>query len=130
MRQPQGEGQHAALTLERFIQLASKGAYVRGLKSALATALSILLPLPSLRRLARRLRDAHESHENGMRRLRAIYAAMTPTERDDRGLIDHPRRAAIAAAAGVEPMDVSQLRRNFEAANRVLAMPAAGTARR
>ena len=118
------------MTLEQFIQLASKGAYVRGLKSALAAALSLLVPLPAFRRIARRLRAGRESHANGVRRLRAIYAAMTLAERDDPGLIDHPRRAAIAAAAGVEPMDVSQLRRSFEAANRVLAMPAAGTATR
>ena len=130
MRQHQDQGKHAALTLEQFIQLASKGAHVRGLKSALAAAFSILVPLPSVRRLARRLREARESHANGVRRLRAIYAAMTPAERDDPRLIDHPRRAAVAAAAGVEPMDVSQLRRTFEAANRVLAMPPAGTARR
>ena len=130
MRQNGAQHRGDALTLDQFIQLASKGSVAAGMRLALATVLAILIPLPALRRRAGRLRHERASRINGARRLQAIYAAMTPAERADPGLIDHPRRAAIADAAGVEPMDVSQLRRTFEAANRARAMIAAcGAAR-
>jgi len=53
-----------------------------------------------------------------IRDMRAILAAMTAEERDNPDLIDHARRAAIAHAAGCEPMYVSQLKRTFNAARR------------
>jgi signal recognition particle GTPase len=121
MPQPGDQHQPGALTLEQFIQLAAKSSYVGDVRSKLATLLATLIPLPALRRRASRVRHERDTQKNAVRRLYAIYAAMTPAERGDPGLVDHPRRAAIAAAAGVEPMDVSQLRRSFEAVNRALS---------
>ena len=130
MPHDQSQAQRAAFTLEEFIRLASKGSYLLGVRAAMATALSTLVPLPAFRTLARRVREERQSQTKGVRRLQAIYAAMTPAERRDPSLIDYPRPAAVAQAAGVEPMDVSQLRRKFEAANRACAIIAASRAAR
>ena len=123
-RHPQEQSGPNGLTLEPFVELAARGSGLARVRWTLVSVLCRVMPLPVLRRA----RDRDQSLLRGVRRLRAVFFAMTPEERDNPALVDHPRRAAIARAAGVEPIDVSQLRRNFEAARRAGAAVAAGRA--
>ena len=110
------------MTLEQFIAMAARGTRLTRLRCGACTVLAAVVPVPALRGRLRNVRDRDRSLLDGVKRFRAIYAEMTPAERDDPSLVNHGRRAAIASAAGVEPMDVSQLLRGFRSANRAQAI--------
>jgi signal recognition particle subunit SRP54 len=50
-----------------------------------------------------------------IQRIQGIIDSMTPAERNDPSLIDISRRRRIASGAGVDPADVSQLVKQFDA---------------
>jgi signal recognition particle subunit SRP54 len=50
-----------------------------------------------------------------IKRIQGIIDSMTPAERSDPSLIDISRRRRIASGAGVDPADVSQLVKQFDA---------------
>jgi signal recognition particle subunit SRP54 len=50
-----------------------------------------------------------------IKRIQGIIDSMTPLERGDPSLIDIPRRRRIAAGSGVDPSEVSQLVKQFDA---------------
>lgn len=54
--------------------------------------------------------------EGQMKRMRAIYDSMTPTERKKPDLIQHSRRRRIAVGAGVQAPEVGQFIKQFETA--------------
>lgn len=69
--------------------------------------------LPGMGGMAQMIGDLDA--DNQLRRLIGIIDSMTPEERrDPKGLIDHSRRRRIAAGAGVEPHEVSDLVKQFE----------------
>ncbi len=63
------------------------------------------------------LRDAMNNEDTaaGMRRLSGIINSMTPAERRNPKLIETGRRVRIAKGAGVEPQEVTQLVKQFDA---------------
>ena len=62
-------------------------------------------------------------------RLRTIYRAMTPDEQADPRPLTVARRQQVADAAGVEPMEVSQLIRTYLSATRAIAQVSAADRR-
>lgn len=55
----------------------------------------------------------------------AVLDAMTPAERRDPSIIDAVARLRIATAAGVDPLDVAELLRQFESLTRAMKRIAA-----
>ena len=56
-----------------------------------------------------------QESQKEMRKLVGIIDSMTPKERRDPKMIDNPRRARIARGAGVEPRQVNEMVKQFDA---------------
>jgi hypothetical protein len=121
MKEPAGKLPDDPLTLEEFIGLAARESIGARVGRSLARVAAPLVPVPSVRAKLRRIVEHHHSALEGVRKMRCIYGAMTPVERANPLIIDHARRGEIARVAGVEPMEVSQLVRSFDAAKRAQA---------
>jgi signal recognition particle subunit SRP54 len=70
--------------------------------------------IPGMSQMTEMMGDV--DHEKDMKRLFGIIDSMTPAERKSpTKLIDQPRRRRIAAGAGVEPREVADLVKQFDA---------------
>jgi signal recognition particle subunit SRP54 len=70
--------------------------------------------IPGMSQMTEMMGDT--DHEQDMKRLFGIIDSMTPAERKSpTKLIDQPRRRRIAAGAGVEPREVADLVKQFDA---------------
>lgn len=71
--------------------------------------------IPGMGDLAKASSMAGPEMEKMMGRMRSMYDSMTKAERRRPALIEHSRRRRIAAGAGVQPQDISQFLKQFEA---------------
>jgi signal recognition particle subunit SRP54 len=71
--------------------------------------------VPGLNQLADNLQEGGVDADHEVKRLQGIIDSMTPDERRDPHKIDISRRRRIAAGAGVDPSDISQLVKQFDA---------------
>jgi signal recognition particle subunit SRP54 len=70
--------------------------------------------IPGMSQMTEMMGDV--DHEQDMKRLFGIIDSMTPAERKNpTKLIDQPRRRRIAAGSGVEPREVADLVKQFDA---------------
>lgn len=85
--------------------------------------------LPGMSSLGRQLNLNEGDMEKQVNRMQAIYNSMNKKERLNPDLIEHARRRRIAQGAGVQPHEVAQLVKQFEAARDMMrAMGGAGIA--
>jgi signal recognition particle subunit SRP54 len=72
--------------------------------------------IPGMGGLTKQLDEEGVDHEQDMKRIFGIIDSMTPVERRHPGrLIDQSRRRRIATGAGVEPHEVNELVKSFDA---------------
>lgn len=71
--------------------------------------------VPGLSQLADNFQEGGVDADREVKRLQGIIDSMTPDERRDPHKIDISRRRRIAAGAGVDPSDISQLVKQFDA---------------
>jgi signal recognition particle subunit SRP54 len=71
--------------------------------------------VPGLNQVAANFEEGGVDADREMKRLQGIIDSMTPEERRDPHKIDISRRRRIAAGAGVDPSDISQLVKQFDA---------------
>ncbi len=83
--------------------------------------------LPGMSSLGRQLNLNEGDMERQVNRMQAIYQSMNKKERLKPDVIEHARRRRIAQGAGVQPHEVAQLIKQFEAARDMMrAMGGAG----
>jgi signal recognition particle subunit SRP54 len=83
--------------------------------------------LPGMSSLGRQLDLREGDMENQVNKMQAIYNSMSKKERLKPDLVEHARRRRIAQGAGVQPHEVAQLIKQFDAARDMMrAMSSTG----
>ncbi len=75
---------------------------------------SIMGMIPGMGNIAKQLGDMDLENSDEVRQIKAMVASMTPKERENPDLLNNTRKRRIAAGAGLDPMQVNRVLKQFK----------------
>jgi signal recognition particle subunit SRP54 len=75
---------------------------------------SIMGMIPGMGNMAKQLGDMDLENSDEVRAIKAMVSSMTPKERDNPDLLNNTRKRRIAAGAGLDPMQVNRVLKQFK----------------
>ncbi len=75
---------------------------------------SIMGMIPGMGNMAKQLGDMDLENSDEVRQIKAMVSSMTPKERENPDLLNNSRKRRIAAGAGLDPMQVNRVIKQFK----------------
>ncbi len=75
---------------------------------------SLMGMIPGMGNMAKQLGDMDLENSDEIRQIKAMVASMTPKERENPDLLNNSRKRRIAAGAGLDPMQVNRVLKQFK----------------
>jgi len=75
---------------------------------------SIMGMIPGMGNMAKQIGDMDLENSDEMKQIKALVSSMTPKERENPDLLNNMRKRRLAAGAGLEPMHVNRVLKQFK----------------
>jgi len=75
--------------------------------------------IPGMGNMAKQLGDMDLENSEEVKQIKAMVSSMTPKERENPDLLNNTRKRRIAAGAGLEPMQVNRVLKQFKNASKM-----------
>ena len=75
---------------------------------------SIMGMIPGMGNMAKQIGDMDLENSTEMKQIKALVSSMTPKEREDPNLLNNMRKRRLAKGAGLEPMHVNRVLKQFK----------------
>ena len=80
---------------------------------------SIMGMIPGMGNMAKQLGDMDLENSDEVKQIKAMVSSMTPKERENPDLLNNSRKRRLAAGAGLDPMQVNRVLKQFKNASKM-----------